>query len=234
MSKPPSPLPPEVSALLDRERDIPPLPAAVRARALARARAALAAGGVTRRAPPARPSRLRWAAAVVLGCVASGAMAAAGYEIHARWVASRSDPGAATPPPVSAPPRPVSVATPPAPPAPEEPAPSLADTQPAPAPALATPRLSRADAARAELRLLRQARAAVARQDFAAALRPIAEHTHRFKDGRLAEEREALRVKALAGLGRTAEARRAAAAFEARFPRSVLLPAVSKMPASHP
>jgi hypothetical protein len=94
--------------------------------------------------------------------------------------------------------------------------------------------LSQADAVRAELRLLRQAHAAVARQDFAAALTPIAQHTRQFRDGRLAEEREALRVKALAGLGRTEEARRAAAAFEARFPLSVLLPAVSRMPASEP
>ena len=53
-----------------------------------------------------------------------------------------------------------------------------------------------------------------------------------FKDGRLAEEWEALRVKALAALGRTPEARRAAAAFQSRFPRSVLSPAVSRMPAS--
>jgi hypothetical protein len=105
------------------------------------------------------------------------------------------------------------------------------DVPPAPAPA---PRLSRADANRAELRLLRQARGAVARGDFAAALLPIAEHAHRFRDGRLAEEREALRVKALAGLGRTEEARRAAAAFAARFPRSVLLPAVKGMPAAEP
>jgi hypothetical protein len=95
-----------------------------------------------------------------------------------------------------------------------------------------TARLSPSDAARAELRLLRQARAAVARQDFAAALVPLAEHARRFKTGRLTEEREALRVKALAGLGRNDEARRAAAAFEARFPHSVLLPAVSQMPAS--
>jgi hypothetical protein len=50
----------------------------------------------------------------------------------------------------------------------------------------------------------------------------------------LVEEREALRVKALSGLGRTEEARRAADSFEARFPRSVLLPSVSKMPASEP
>jgi hypothetical protein len=61
-----------------------------------------------------------------------------------------------------------------------------------------------------------------------------AQHARRFKTGRLVEEREALRVKALAGLGRTEEARRAAAAFRARFPRSVLLPAVSQMPASTP
>jgi hypothetical protein len=57
----------------------------------------------------------------------------------------------------------------------------------------------------------------------------IAEHARRFKDGRLTEEREALRVKSLAGLGRSDEARRAAAAFRARFPRSVLLSAVNQM-----
>ena len=100
---------------------------------------------------------------------------------------------------------------------------------PAPAHTPGPPALSRADAARAELRLLRQARAAVAREDYAAALPPIAEHARRFKDGRLTEEREALRVKALAGLGRSEDARRAAAAFRARFPRSVLLPAVNQM-----
>ena len=94
-------------------------------------------------------------------------------------------------------------------------------------PTVVAPGLSPADAARVELRLLRQARAAVARGDFTDALSPINEHTRRFKNGRLVEEREALRVKALGGLGRTEEARRAAIAFRARFPRSVLLPAVS-------
>jgi hypothetical protein len=80
-----------------------------------------------------------------------------------------------------------------------------------------------------ELRLLGLARAAVARHDFAAALVPIGEHARRYKNGRLTEEREALRVKTLAGLGRTEEARRAANAFESHFPRSVLLRAVSHM-----
>jgi hypothetical protein len=74
----------------------------------------------------------------------------------------------------------------------------------------------------------------VARQDFAAALPLIAEHAREFKNGRLAEEREALRVRALSGLGRTEEAQHAADAFGSRFPRSVLLPAVSRMPASTP
>ena len=49
---------------------------------------------------------------------------------------------------------------------------------------------------------MRQARAAVARGDFAEALSPINEHTRRFRNGRLVEEREALRVKALVGLRR--------------------------------
>src|SRR5204862_2317853 len=92
-------------------------------------------------------------------------------------------------------------------------------------PATAAPRSLGSAAApnRDELRLLSHAREAVARRDFAAALPPIAEHTRRFRDGRLLEEREALRVKALSGLGRGEEARRAATAFKRRFPHSVLL-----------
>jgi hypothetical protein len=95
-----------------------------------------------------------------------------------------------------------------------------------------SPRSSLDQPAPDELRLLGEARAAVARHDFAAALGPISEHARRFRNGRLAEEREALRVRALSGLGRTDEAQRAADAFETRFPRSVLAPAVSHMPAS--
>jgi hypothetical protein len=62
-------------------------------------------------------------------------------------------------------------------------------------------------------------------------LPPIAEHARRFRDGRLAEEREALRVGALAGLGRDEEARHAASNFRTRFPQSVLGPAVDQMSA---
>ncbi|HEX3902754.1 MAG TPA: hypothetical protein VH853_07875 [Polyangia bacterium] len=222
-------LPPEARGLLDRERDIPAQPAAVRARALVRARAALVAGIASRPAPvasEASPLR-RWRVAVAaLVCLASAAAAAAVYESH-RHEALVAGPVASS----------VAVAPPPASPAPtsRSAASSVADLPAPPAPVRASgPSLAKADAIQEELRLLQQARAAVARGDFAAALPPLAEHGRRFKDGRLAEEREALRVKALAGLGRTGEARRAAAAFEARFPRSVLLPAVSRMPASAP
>jgi hypothetical protein len=237
MKRQPPPLAPEVQALLDHERPVPPLPAAVRARALARARAAQVAGDVRLPASTGAMSGVRWAAVAALTFVASAAIGAAAYEIRAHVKPAPAGHPAVLP---AAPVAPVEVVVPPA--APSAPAAPIADVPPAPEPALApapapapgTPRLSRADAVRAELRLLRQARGAVARGDFAAALQPIAEHTHRFKDGRLAEEREALRVKALAGLGRTEEARRAAAAFAARFPRSVLLPAVKGMPASEP
>jgi len=212
MSRSQPPLPPDVRALLDHEREIQPLPATVRARALARAHAAVVAGG-NRVATPAPAPRTRWAAAAAVFCLLSVAVGASAYQIRAHLATPPSHPPAAAP--VQAPPPSVRSA----------PIAEVAPEAPAPVP----PALSRADAARAELRLLRQARAAVAREDYAAALPPIAEHARRFKDGRLTEEREALRVKALASLGRSADARRAAAAFRARFPRSVLLPAVNQM-----
>ena len=232
MSASPPPLPREVAGLLDHERDIPPVAAAVRARALARAQAASAARHVTSSwtaggRPAARlvaASRIRWAVAAGLVCVAGAAVGAATYEIRARVIDETRD-GRQAAPPVAI------VATKPTLPPLEAP---IADVRSAPTDTRATPRLSRADAARAELRLLRHARAAVAREDYAAALPPIAEHVRRFKDGRLAEEREALRVKALSGLGRTDDAQRVAVAFRARFPRSVLLSAVGRMPAREP
>jgi hypothetical protein len=73
-----------------------------------------------------------------------------------------------------------------------------------------------------ELGLLQRTRGAVAKGEFSTALDAIAEHQRRFPAGRLREEREALRIKALAGLGRNDEAQRAAERFRERFPRSVL------------
>jgi len=220
-----APLSPEVRALLDQERVIPPVSASQRARAMVRARAALAAPVRETAASEGAAPRPRWLAAAAAALVIGGAMVAAAYELHGRMATgptARATPGRSPP---------AFVASAPIEPTPAEAVPDLlAD----PGPAVVAPVLSPGDAARAELYLLRQARAAVARGDFAAALQPIAEHTRRFKNGRLIEEREALRVKALVGLGRTGEARHAAAAFRARFPRSVLLQAVSRMPLSGP
>jgi hypothetical protein len=91
-----------------------------------------------------------------------------------------------------------------------------------------TPRESYA----AELGLLQRAQAAYARRDLSGALALAAEHSRRFPDGRLAEEREALRVRSLAASGRGADARRAVAAFARRFPHSVLLPRLQQTSAT--
>jgi hypothetical protein len=211
------PLSPEARALLDHEREVPPLPAVVRARAMARARAALVAG-VDRRVAPVAVRHPRWAAAAAVICILGVGVGAAAYQVRAYFVPA---------PEVRPLPAPVKTIAPAPAPVASAPVEEVAP-EPAPAPALAKP-LSRAETAREELRMLRQARAAVAREEYAAALPPIADHARRFKDGRLSEEREALRVKSLAGLGRSEDARRAATAFRARFPRSVLLSAVNKM-----
>ena len=74
---------PETRALLDHEREVPPLPAAMRARAVARARAALVAGARGR--DPASRSRrdTRWAAAAALIGILGGGVGAAAYQFRA-------------------------------------------------------------------------------------------------------------------------------------------------------
>ena len=227
MSRIVPPLPPELRALLDQEREPPAQPAAVRQRALARARAALTAHPNPNQSMPAlaRPHGKRWFLATTLTCAVAAAAGATAYELRARFAPQ-------APPATRAP---QALSTPPAAPVAETTQPRLSRRRSSRARlgrrvrARRRQTLSRAEAAALELRILRPARVAVAREDFADALAPIAEHARRFQDGRLAEEREALRVKALAGLGRLNDARRAAAAFKVRFPRSVLLPAVSRL-----
>ena len=81
------PLSPEVGALLEHEREIPALSAATRARAIARARAALVAGlgrsDDARRAAPVPWRHPRWAAAAALFCILGGAVGAAAYQFRA-------------------------------------------------------------------------------------------------------------------------------------------------------
>jgi hypothetical protein len=85
-----------------------------------------------------------------------------------------------------------------------------------------------------ELRELELARAAVIRGDGAGALKVLAEHERSFRSSVLAQEREALTVKALVLVGRHGEARQLGAAFRARHPNSMLLDSVERALTSIP
>lgn len=208
-----------IQILLDVERPLPPLPAFTRARALARARQVVA------QTPPAPPALL---ARGVPGWTLP--LAIAGASIATLGIVHRFDARAQRPPAL------LVIAD------------NFEETM-ASDPHIAGPfrvvpeiLLARGDDAlpgqvalaarqsvpsRDELALLQRARAAVAANDWGDAHSAVSEHARRFPVGQLAEEREALRVKTLIGLGRQEEARQAARAFEARFPRSVLGPAVT-------
>ena len=201
-----------------------PLAPSVEARALARATAAAKAPEPAAVRMPGPP---RWvfaaAASVVLG------LGAGAYAARA-WVAMRASEPAhvapTAPPRASEPPARVVVSGPS-----DLGAPATIAPPEAPARRRAVTRTSAATGrpTNAELQLLRQARQDVTRGDFAGALATIAEHGRKFRNGALVEEREALRVKSLAGLGRHDEAMRAAAQFHARFPHSVLLSTFERM-----
>jgi hypothetical protein len=74
-----------------------------------------------------------------------------------------------------------------------------------------------------ERRLLDVARDAIVRGEPEGALAPTGAHATRFPHGALAEERDALRIRALARLGRTSEARDLLTTMRAEFPYSFLL-----------
>lgn len=219
------PISPEVQELLTASRGIAPLPPSVEARCLARSRALAASSTwVPHRAAPAP----RWIfAAAVAAIIAVGAAAYAAHSWLVEEPANRNEAlpesfvravvtTRATERPVAAVP-----AVELAPPIPMDPPPARSRGR------------SRATAARsasvAELRLLMSVREDVVHGDFNAALAVIAEHARRFRNGALVEEREALRVESLAGLGRQADARRAAGQFHERFPHSVLLSTFERM-----
>jgi hypothetical protein len=75
-----------------------------------------------------------------------------------------------------------------------------------------------------ETRVLEAAQRELASGRAASALALLDEHAERFPSGALGEERTAARVLSLCALGRTEEARRSAAAFLERSPRSPLIP----------
>lgn len=111
--------------------------------------------------------------------------------------------------------------------------PSAANRAP-PAPKDRAPARSRSEAPRRqaapseELTLLDHARRAVMARNFERALRTIERHARSFPNSPLGEEREALRVRALQGAGRSTQANHAAREFESRYPSSVLAPELNK------
>jgi len=74
-----------------------------------------------------------------------------------------------------------------------------------------------------EQRLLDKARDALARGEPEAALDATAQHAVRFVHGKLTEERMAIRIRALARLGRKDEAQTLLTAMHGRYPHSFLL-----------
>ncbi len=214
---------PELEQLMERGRIIRPLPDVVRARALARARATVAATAAETALPapaataPVRAGarRIAVAASIVLLAGGAGALAA----LRAR-PSDRRDAALASPAPPPAIPQSRAVA-------PEITLPAPAAPEPAAGKVRRPARAADArESYRAELDLLQRAQVAFASRDFAGALVLVAEHGRRFPNGRLAEEREALRIRSLLGSGRGDDARRATATFANRFPRSVLLPGI--------
>jgi len=221
--KTPPPLPPEIETLLAPHRRIMPLAPFVEARAIARAAAARESTELA----AVRAPRTWLAFAVAAGVVL--VLGAGAYAGRVWRVSSSPAPVRVAPPVPAAPKTPQRAVVPATVDDAEPPAPNVT---PAPAPMHRSTGRAIAPMVRptnAELKVLRAAREALTRGDFARALDVVGEHARRFRNGILAEEREALRVKSLAGLGRHDDAQRAAARFHVMFPHSVLLSTFERM-----
>lgn len=84
------------------------------------------------------------------------------------------------------------------------------------------------DALARERRLLDAARGAIRGGNAEEALATLSRHAQEFESGVLAEEREALTIRALIELGRIGEARMQGAGFRAAYPNSLFLPSLSR------
>jgi len=210
---------PEARSLFELERMIPVQPTAVKHRALARAKSSLA---VLPSAISFDVASIRGAGFSRRGLAAAAFLAAtfgAGAYGLAEWLAHHRHEG---PPSADAVPHRVrpglrtshvrsqAPAGDPLPPLPPVPA--------------AVPH-----AAPSEVGLLTHARRSMMQGDFEGALPLLALHARRYPVGRLAEEREALRVRVLVALGRGDDAKRAARSFARRFPASPLGPVVAEL-----
>lgn len=252
------PLESDMLALIDGASGIESAPASTRLRLRDRIEAAIAggggAGGGGAIAAPAAPSAVArregfrgsvravapLAASFVLGAITSAAvlisLGVAGPVLRSDAVAASTIERVAGPP-ISGPAADGSASAV----VEAAPVPSVASAyQPVPAASATTePKLDRSgprqepQATRSQLalerRLLDQARAALERGEPAAALSFTTLHERQFPAGALAQEREAMAIRALVALGRTAEAHMRAARFRVRYPDSVLLSTIDEM-----
>jgi hypothetical protein len=231
---------PELEAFLAPGKIEPRLPPELREHVLARARSVVSSRGLVGvrgvGSPGALPSagraadvarsrlgvaRMALAASVAVAVGAAGAVAA----LRTRTPHAEDPPAVARVASLAAPPhRHPGLATPALA---KEPAPEPARAAVIPAPGARHGRAPRGrgdiDPFKAELALLQPAHVAYANGDYLATLKTLAEHARLFPQGRLAEEREALRVESLRHLGRREEAQSAATAFAKHFPHSILL-----------
>lgn len=104
--------------------------------------------------------------------------------------------------------------------------PSASNAVPAPKPSSLSVTPSPSAQMAAERLLLDEARTAFASGDYDRSLDRLQRHKDRFAGGVLTEEREALAVRSLAALGKRSEAITRAQAFVARYPESIMRPAV--------
>lgn len=242
-------LSPLALSALEAERSALDVDAALEARVLAKVAATVAFGAsgavavgaassataasATAGASSAAATALGLGKVVPLVALAFVGGAGAGAVVHAVATRPVAPPVVVVPPPK--PVTPVELAPTPTPviapsPAPVPSPPPVLKPTPKPAPAPVVVPMPPSDTPdvqlTAERALIDRARSALLRRDGAAALSALDAHAAAHPDGRLAEEREALVVQALAAAGRLAAAQERAARFAAKYPSSVLLPAV--------
>jgi hypothetical protein len=180
-------------------------------------------------AAPVSPPTIaaRWG--LVKGALVSGVVTAVIGGGIAAYVLMRGGPPPAAVTPAPAPSiapavaEPVSPAPPPAPTPPPAVVPlPAAEPPPAPAPPAPVPRHSVASkpVTPSEVEMLEQARAALHGGDAGRALALAADHGRAYRDGMLAEERDAIAIEALVKLERMDEARGRWDKFTSAYPRS--------------
>lgn len=213
---PPPPLDDDVRRLVQGAARIDAAPPGVRARVLARVEALVKPAFTSPEPGLAAPTRLaRRLLPLAASFVAGGALGA--------LVASNTMPHRVVPGPV----RVVYVDRPvPAPaPAPVRPTADLSSAKSSPS----SPNAASRNRLKAERRLLDVARGAIEREQPDVALRATVRHEHAFPTGILVQEREAIAIRALTMLGRSAEARDRATRFRTNFPDSALWPAIESI-----